>query len=460
MNDDNIDKFFKNKFNGDITPESWNTPDAVIWEKIEYKINKKESQRSLLFPWIISGILSCGLIMMTFAYIQQKNQSHVLKTQLDNCQTLSSNIVDDAKEYGNDYLTSIAKDVENTQKPPFLSNTKNRYLLIPTAISDVNIQNTNDHIDPDYSTEIQNTASLAYPMPFRTLVDIPFLPISTSKFIQEKTISSQISLYPTIPSKETISKPYEINGAIGINQNIAIESGKMNNPLSEFLASESYDNAFIWGIGVGKWQADKWFFSLGAQYGSYDFKSRYNIYLPYDKKHETEIVDGQILSEFSHSLPSARGNINTDLTLTRSQNTDVDDGDIIPLDVAIRRQYREINIPMIVRYAFDSKDRGFMLRSGLNTSILLHQQLNLLNSESHHANVSGKSLVVGQNTEDQKTIQFNALLGLQHRWQINKSLFFDSGMDIILPLRATYTSEQYEHYNPSLNYYISIAKQF
>ena len=42
----NLEKFFRDKFNQRIEPQDWNIPDSEIWDSIASEINKEDKKRN------------------------------------------------------------------------------------------------------------------------------------------------------------------------------------------------------------------------------------------------------------------------------------------------------------------------------------------------------------------------------------------------------------------------------
>jgi len=83
---DNLEKYFSDKFNQDIKPDDWNIPDDDVWQHIDANIPKKERRRIWAFlPFILAGLAILSAVALGLDNYNKNNRINELQRELDRC---------------------------------------------------------------------------------------------------------------------------------------------------------------------------------------------------------------------------------------------------------------------------------------------------------------------------------------------------------------------------------------
>ena len=101
----NLEKFFRDKFNQRIEPQDWNIPDNEIWDSIASEINKEDKKRRIgVLPiFLVGASILFSVLMAIDNYHKGKNITSLRQ---------------EIKECADHHVTSSNKNVsdENVQK--------------------------------------------------------------------------------------------------------------------------------------------------------------------------------------------------------------------------------------------------------------------------------------------------------------------------------------------------------
>ena len=83
---DNLEKYFSDKFNQDIKPDDWNIPDDDVWQHIDANIPKKERRRIWAFlPFILAGLAILSAVALGLDNYNKNNRINELQRELERC---------------------------------------------------------------------------------------------------------------------------------------------------------------------------------------------------------------------------------------------------------------------------------------------------------------------------------------------------------------------------------------
>ena len=102
----NLEKFFRDRFNQRIEPQDWNIPDNEVWDSIASEINKEDKRRRVgILPIILVG---SSILLSLFMGIDNYNKSKSIASLQKELQECSNQIV-----ISNDDDNTVKKDVKN-----------------------------------------------------------------------------------------------------------------------------------------------------------------------------------------------------------------------------------------------------------------------------------------------------------------------------------------------------------
>jgi|GEM_PF-3266352 len=154
--DDNLEKYFREKFHQDIPPDDWNVPGDDVWDHIESNLPKKKKRRILGFlPFILTGL---ALLLAIIFGVDNYNKSAKIKElqhKLDKCgntEIKSENSLGNTTPLHENKKLSTSSETPNQE----ISNNNSENNVLSSAItttSQGNTQNLNNSNSTNISTQ-------------------------------------------------------------------------------------------------------------------------------------------------------------------------------------------------------------------------------------------------------------------------------------------------------------------
>ncbi len=229
----NLEKFFRDKFNQKIEPQDWNIPDNDVWENIESNIPPKGKKRRFgILPFILAGALL--LLSFFLAYDNYKKGENIvdLEQELKNCGDNIGNIENELKASGTIDLESdnlTKNSVIDEQKSSEKSNLE---------IGDISV-NRNDPKTPITSEKKANSD--------QNLSEI--IKESTSnKSFEKKSTKSDISTQNQTNSEENVAKNSQKGAGEEQNQSNSTSNSIISKDLNSKISNNSSENINYEGL--------------------------------------------------------------------------------------------------------------------------------------------------------------------------------------------------------------------
>ncbi|MBL7831055.1 MAG: hypothetical protein JNK41_08525 [Saprospiraceae bacterium] len=459
----NLENFFKNKFNQKIEPEEWNTPDDDVWNNISNQLPEKSKKRKYgILPFILFSfpILLCLFLGLDNYKKQQdisrlkdelqacgssehqiykpltENKRHeTVKTALIDKNTINDNDVPNNMPASNLHSAgSLSKYTRKTLSDSPLNTEKNKIGFI-----DVSKKRT---YDSDTSQISEGFQEYIYQIPSIPALDIRNALNPNSIVIPTKLSSMDISSKQK--SNRPTNKKLAIGPILGHYNWFDIKTGNIENPLSEFLIKEQTSPSFAAGFSIGKTLSKHFTFNSGIQYLQRNQNSHYALKLPYSTAEEKP--DGSELeNEFAHNLPTGLGSISTNLVLSRNINSPVNNNEEVNLEFSISNQTKALVIPLTLSYFPTLAGNGFFILGGFANEFIVENRIREISSESHHTFVKVKSLAVDYNANQINRFNLSALAGVGYQKEIYKDINFGLSVNYGIALTNTFATQNYKH---------------
>ena len=412
----NIENSFRDRFDSNsIQNEGWNNPRGIVWEKIEEKIFDKKRNRFGFLPFILVSFLAMTLISTFYLYSQNLELKNVIEKASTNKE---ANIT--SKEPHASSLLVVPKEGQ-AESANFINKTQNE--IANSSIGfDNNIVSNNTPIDKLINSKSGKVKKKMITSPMEvsnvksTLAN--GLEEGSNNFKNENTsynyevINSNISLQREVQGvsslasinnyldyerevnspkiillkkEEEVRRPYLSflpNIAVGLLQT----KGSQETALTELIDKE-YGNTgvgfdFLYTIPINK-SIDV---SMGLGIESTNFSTEYDITLPYMTEDET--VDGEkAYIDFEHSLPTAFGNTDTALRLSRKRASDVLNESNVNLDFNTQHNFVSLALPIGLKYRFGSNKSFFNLGLSARPTYILNANSSIQSVISHHSGI-------------------------------------------------------------------------
>ncbi len=518
---DKIESFFNKKFSQPVEAQEWNTPPEDSWDNILLGLEDKPSKRryAIYLPWLF-GIIA--LFVSSYLLITNKNNSERiqnLENRIDhigaqsdkNTKTLDSkNTTQVKKEAEISSINGTTEQIENietarqtlkTKKPNRTKNTiessnaitqksialKDRKKIATNTTSDStlanssgtqnmiansnsNIGNTignngNNHIGskntetfalsdnniqvPIINRSRENLGILAiakltdslFPVPERNKVDVDdFLRVASRVELD----NTPLAIYAGITSR--------------YNRWIDVNSGLDPNPLEELRVDENTLSSFAHGVSASMALGKKWTGNIGLLYNQRNNQTDYLLQLPFSTNTEMLDSEGDLINAFQHSLPTALGDVKTDVTLARSQSSTLANNEIVGIDLSFQNRSKSLIIPLTTSYFFRAAHDGLYVSGGIVNEFTLSTELSDIQSTSLHNTVDDKIVDVQYNDEQINNYSVGASAGLGYVFLLNKGMNLTLGANYDFALNNNYTNGGFQHKVNNLSFGLNLMK--
>lgn len=459
----NIEKFFKDKLNQPIKQEPWNTPDDSVWTNIASSLdNDKEKTRVFPLNRLLILFLLASLLTSAGFHLSQQKRIKDLHQQIAACNTAGESETTSIASEKNQFAQSNVTPVPSLYKKQESSQLSLKKIIPSNKVKDaLTPQNENILTEGINSSENKIQSSDAFvESPVQNIISVNNLiapPVSL--------LNSFIELDKN-PSVVAIQKPDMVKRHdktfLGLSVGSVIwldrEQGTMINPLSELLIEEKTYNSTVAGLRFSRQLNEKWSVTGGLEYYRRTQHSLYSIALPYSK--DTEIDAGSNYeNHFQHSLPTGLGNVNTFLVLARSRDSELAHNEIVSLDFAMNQQASVLSIPAGISYFPLGEKFGPFINGGLRTDVVIDNRVSDINLRSHHPLVQDNHINVEYNNLQMSKLNLSLTLGLGYQLPLWRDIHVSGIIQYGQALNPVFRSENYIHDINSLHGQLIVFKK-
>ncbi len=473
----NLENFFRDRFNQRIEPQDWNIPDNEVWDSIASEINKEDKRRRVgILPIILVG---SSILLSLFMGIDNYNKSKSIASLQKELQECSNQTV-----ISNDNNNTVKKDVKNEIKSQdhasvavnahnqsfqltSLGNSGNEKKISKknksSKASAPNIINTKNKeielnnfqvMDLNEPLEVSNLAS-------RIPAQMAYLPTLNNNFLFKQ--NSSLSLELPVVQENLLPKLKSNNGfSFGPSMQYIFwqdkVKGSFNNPLEGLLVKEETSPSLALGLALNKKINDHLVLNTGLMYYQRNQTSKYEINLPYSTVDEIN-VGSEFENKFSHSLPTGLGDINTNLVLSRSINSPVTNNENVYLDFSLQNHVSALAVPLMLTYHMKEMGNGFFFQGGIMNEFIIHNEIREVNTESHHTFVKDKSINVDYNTSQINKFNTSAMIGIGCEKEILKGIGISLSTNYGFALTNTFATPNYQHKIDQLGLQMMVVKK-
>jgi Outer membrane protein beta-barrel domain len=465
----NLEKFFRDRFNQRLEPQDWNIPDNEIWDGIASEISKDDKKKRVgILPILIVGASILLGTWLSFDNYQKGKDIASLQQELEQCANQSNHVItsEAIEEKSGSYVTNshanlpeVSNQSKNTQQNSYFNNKPK-----------INKENHTSRRKEEVATDLMNIESTSIPNSDNETSQIKeetgFLATPLLNGLNFKDLKSLNT--PEVFDIPMAIKPIKPVGVKtkGIVFGPVIRyihwhdkvKGSFDNPLSELLVKEETSPSIALGIALTKTLSDRMIINTGIQYYQRNQTSQYEINLPYSTINEIS-VGTEFENRFSHSLPTGLGNINTNLVLSRSNNSNVANNENVYLDFSLQNHTKALAIPLTVSYYLNKSRDGFFVQGGLFNEFIIQNEIREVDTESHHTFVKDKSIVVDYNKSQVNKVNVSTILGIGYEKELIKGIGISLSANYGFALNNTFATQNYQHKIDQLGLQMMVVKK-
>ncbi len=449
---ENIDNFFKQKFEGYSVP-----PPEGLWNNISNIISAQQSNRKVIvgWRWLWAAAVLLPMTLGISVYLNNTNTNENTqsiapsKTIVINSNPEIKTIDKNVKLNESQSITSIAS---KTKSNPAHTTTTHQQHNNQNVKSINNQYNNSQHSDNNFLSVLKSKSahikSISIKNPkLKTLksnsIAQNYLPIN--KPIEEPSRDSRITLSGLVLP----SYSYRTVNSQAINNSLPDEKGI--NTITGGIAI-NYAHSTRWSIETGA------YISQAGQSIAMNMPASVNPLSRINKTFGAATQNQVSLSTNSLGAISYKNNVSENQYIPNSKNSDFSAAMTSPIDfqnttsdVTIKQLLSYIEIPLVLRYNLMQNPFKLSLATGISSNILTNNQA-ILTQE-------GQSNTIGE-TENIKPLSFSTRLGIGIDYPIFSNFYFHLEPTVkyfINPINSDNTN-QFKPY--SFGVYTGIAYSF
>lgn len=447
-----------------IRSEGWNEPSDIVWENVQNEIYKSNTKNRYL-SFILFNLLVVSLGVLGFVYFQniqlkselektEKERDYLVELKAIAASTASEPTIEEGFLNSDVNEGSREQDIVHVSNPKKLDQTESKVkIVVNERLSLANDNRKTIHIENQIQKE-DNTLPLIANKGEGNLIgqkierEVFTIPKIAKKHFSINQVPRVLFAPDLIHEDASQTNGISLSILPTIGVSMLNTKGIQNHSLTELIDKE-YGNA---GVGMdvifSKRLTNTLDFVFGVGIETINFTTEYDLALPYSEDEEVE--DGNLgYIDFKHSLPTAFGNTDTGLRLSRVRNNSGSGESVVNLDFNTNHQFTVFSIPLGMNYRFGN-ERSFL---GVN---FLARPMYMLNGNSSIQSVVCHSTEIDainnvSHSEYSSVNRFNMSLGIN----LGYHLSLDSNNGIAL--NVGYQEYMFDVYN-SENYSTSLSQ--
>ncbi len=203
----------------------------------------------------------------------------------------------------------------------------------------------------------------------------------------------------------------------------------INGPVHRRLLNEKEQAIYSVAVGfkAGYEFSRNWSVETGLNYYKNSIESKHLAQLRYESQIEHLNSDGNYDSNYQLKLATSYGDIETDIALTRSSTTQIDQNDYINLALRTRQELKTLGVPIAIRYRTAGNKLHFSAKAGIAANFILQKDVKIKAATVNRHGVHHRRTLVDRKFSDSKntTIDFLFGLGLDYDISKNLSIYFE-----------------------------------
>ncbi len=263
----------------------------------------------------------------------------------------------------------------------------------------------------------QTAASASTPM-MGDLAMLPTPPLASLAPVKEQAVfqTPNTTTSPIIPKLRSSAQSFYVGAMVAPTSAFIQVKGNSPGP-GAFKRDKTLVDA-TWGLEAGYHFNRRWSVSVGGQYSKLTSQSQHLVALKYSRQRERPGPNQRFESDYEVAIPTAYGEVSTEISLYREVGTMVADEVNVPIKVQTTQQLELLTLPVMVQYRFMDGPLRITAQGGLAGSFVLDNSTEIL-----AANVDRRGLVhqksrVIKRARPLRAQNIEYLLGMGLEWQV------------------------------------------
>ena len=147
----------------------------------------------------------------------------------------------------------------------------------------------------------------------------------------------------------------------------------------------------------------------------------------YESQTERLNSDGNYESNYHVNLPTSFGEIETDVALTRSSSTQIQQNDYINLVLKTQQELKNLGVPIAIRYRTAGNKFHFSVKAGVSANFILQKDVTVKAAAVTRNGFQHRRTIIDKQFSGLKNTTFDVLFGMGLDYDIsnNLSIYFE-----------------------------------
>lgn len=504
--------------NRDAAPNDWDMPSDQVWEGIGEALNPPAPKGLWLSTKMQLLATAAGLLLLVGVFTcfrsyqkqlsslsqqveqlteQQKNSSEKVNPTTPATTPVETPTDDAAKPSTKpsspapanttsnaNNSTTPTTNLANTSAAPSQSNTVEANTN-PTSLTDnsqkiaanASPQATEANSDPKQDPEITyppstiaNASSPSEEIPRQEQSSLPRTSIASLPPLPQLSIANLAATpaAPTLPSgADPIIAPFRAIGNTGFYAGVFYAPSvtfikftrRRPNIPNGFDVEKSKLTGFQ-GFKLGYQWNNRWALEVEGRYGSSSIKTSHDIELEFAKQREREVRPGSFQSDYSYAIPTAYGEVDSDISIFRESGTELDDKAALRLKIEAEHHIQLASIPVVLKYRTGQGPLRLSFRGGVASNFFLKESFEIVATNFERLGISSDPIRTRPGSKRTRKVSFDALAGIGVDFQPTPNWRFSLEPTYALGLRPLFKNARQKIYPRSLSVSAGINYQF
>ena len=485
---DKLENFFRNYFNDSEKvnqADGWNVPSEGVWDNIEKGLAKgKKPEKKFLYWQLVAAAASVLLLLSLFQVYQSNLQIESLSKKIvinnqavqnikADLQALNKERAQERKSVilfteesnnANRKISSLKKINKNNPKqvtafnPDIISNLLDFKFVVSTSsddkleevtfVGDTTLLPLNEKISNNQNKDL-NVFPLQKVKSINNNILLELLPSLTNQLdIATRNINSF-----NLPISPVLKKRPRIYLAASYSPvQTTIKSKDLQSNRNDFFPKREFqETAFSTGLQFGVKLKKGWSVETGLRYSSTEKSIQHNRVIPYQILQEGLNGNGNYESIVKLQLGSSDGEVDTNISLSRSSSSTIASDTKINMDINYASKRSYLDLPLLVKKEWASGSLAFSLKTGLLNRFLLNRSFELQRITIDDIRFNSKTNVFRERPNSKSNSSYSAhyLAGIGLEYTFRSDLAFYIEPTFIRSIQPTNDSKEASIYTQS-----------
>ncbi len=438
-----IRELLRKKLEGLPPPDDdWNVPSTGVWTGLSEELRAAAKPKPTR-NWVarLGSIIAALLVILFWRECSNQRQLTSLHSEVEKVSTAYDKLQEACNERQSAALPATGSQADETKptspktsvsvaSPPTTNRSAGTRSAVPSqflspitrtgftnkSINSIQMETGALTTASAILFSEQNSTELEAPAVLSKKQTLPgLLPLLAISSFENKPDKPQLDLH--LPNPKNTVPLFQLIASL--HGGLALTGNRLSGQEPAIIKDQKALLTWRTGLGLEAVLNRHWSLISGVDYTHSRVETDYNLAVPYTHNGEFQHDDGNFDNQYNHSLPSSLGNYPLQLVLTRESTANVEEGEVMNLDLAIKQQTRFVSLPLQLRYGLGKHRWQFGVKAGVFANHVLGISSETPKLVSHHGAIHERNTSIGTPPlSDLKNWTLDYTFGLDMRYQL------------------------------------------